>query len=189
MKQSLDYSNPKQVVNFRDVGGFINLIMGKQLMPTKRLYRGGTIKYISNFSVIENPKTIFCLQKQADREILGITNIHFPISNDYEKYKTTNPEVRKWLRNIVKTIELGVEYPLYIHCLSGKDRTAVVVACFLKIIGISEEAIIEEYYLSTGVEKMKHIYIALEGFHNLEKYFHGIDLELVKNSLLGNSSV
>lgn len=188
MKQSLDYSNPKQVVNFRDVGDFINLISNKELIPLKRIYRGGTIKYISDFSIIENPKTIFCLQKQTDKELAGIRNVHFPISNDYEKYETATPEVKKWLRQIVKTIESGVEYPLYVHCLSGKDRTGVVIACFLKIIGLSEKDIIEEYYLSIGVEKMNHIYTALEEFRNLELYFRGIDLQLVKDSLLGLSN-
>ena len=185
MKQNLDYTNPKQVVNFRDVGDFINLISGMPVMPIKRLYRGGTLKYISDLSVIENPKTIFCLQKEPDPIIKEIRNIHFPISNDYEKYKTDTPEVRKWLRSIVGTLESGIEYPLYVHCLSGRDRTGVVIACFLRIIGIKEEYILEEYYLSIETKRIEHIYTALKGIRNLEAYFHGIDLQIVKGALLG----
>ncbi|HEW97666.1 MAG: protein-tyrosine-phosphatase [Candidatus Parabeggiatoa sp. nov. 3] len=185
MKQSLDYTNPKQVVNFRDVGDFIKLISGIPIMPIKRLYRGGTIKYFSDISVIENPKTIFCLQKGHDPVMRGIRNVHFPILNDYEKYETETPEVRKWLRRIVGTIESGIEYPLYVHCLSGRDRTGVVIAALLRIIGVKEEEIIEEYNLSTGTEQMDYIYTALEGLRHLEFYFHGIDLQVVKGSLLG----
>lgn len=187
MKTHLDYTNPGQVVNFRDVGDFVNLITGKQLMPVNRLFRGGTIKYIADTGVIENPRTIICLQKGADPALEGIQNIHFSISNDYEKYETKDPHVRRWLRDIVKTIETGVHYPLYIHCLSGKDRTGVVVASLLKIVGLCEEDIIEEYSLSAGIEGLSHIQTALHGMKNVGTYFKGIDLGTVRASLLGET--
>ncbi len=57
----------------------------------------------------------------------------------------------------------------------------------LKITGVKTEDIIEEYDLSIGVEKIDHIYTALEGIRDLEAYFRGIDLQLVKNFLLGDS--
>jgi len=75
--------------------------------------------------------------------------------------------------------------PLYVHCLSGRDRTGVVIAALLRIIGVKEEDIIEEYGLSTGIEQRDYIYTALEGLSHLESYFHGIDLQVVKRSLLG----
>lgn len=185
MKQSLDYTDSKKVVNFRDVGEFINLIVDQRLVPIDRLYRGGTIKYISDSSVVGEPKTIFCLQKGPDPDFKGIKNYHFPVSNNYEKYETTNPKVRNWLRTIVRTIEAGIEYPLYVHCLSGKDRTGVVIAALLKIISVNDEDILEEYYLSIGTEGQNHIYTALKGIQDLNSYFTGINLNIVRNSLLG----
>lgn len=110
-------------------------------------------------------------------------NVHFPVSNDHEKYQTDTPEVRKCLRAIVKTIESGVQYPLYIHCLSGKDLTGVVIACLLKIIGASEKDIVQEYYLSVGTETNDYIHTALARFSDLDAYFHGIDLNVVRQSL------
>ena len=183
MKQNLDYSNPDEAVNFRDVGEFINLISGREVIPPKKLYRGGTIKAINNPAVIGSPRTIFCLQKGPDPALPGIRNQHFPISNDYEKYNTEFPEVRAWLREIILTIEQGIDFPLYVHCLSGRDRTGVVVAALLKICGVSDEHIIEEYHLSIGTEKRNHIHTALEGLSNIKQYFHGINLAAVQHTL------
>ena len=43
---ALDYTNPEKVVNFRDVGEFVNVIADAPLMPLGRLYRGGTVRHI-----------------------------------------------------------------------------------------------------------------------------------------------
>ncbi len=91
--------------------------------------------------------------------------------------------MRRWLRSIVRTIEQGIDFPLYIHCLSGRDRTGVVVATLLKICGAQPEHIIEEYHLSIGTEKRNHIEITLEGIADLHRYFDGINLSKVRVSL------
>jgi len=187
MKRNLDYTNPNEAVNFRDVGEYINLISGKTILPAGTVFRGGTIKAIVNPSVIGNPKTIFCLQKSPDNPLPGIHDLHFPISNDYEKYDTSIPEVRTWLKAIVRTIESGIEFPLYIHCLSGRDRTGVVVAALLKICGADDEDIIEEYNLSLGTENRNHLHVTLEGFRILDKHFNGIDLAKIK-AVLSNAA-
>jgi protein-tyrosine phosphatase len=183
MKENLDYTNADAAVNFRDVGEFINLIAGQHILPEKHIYRGGTIKSIFDPAVIGDPKTIFNLQKGPDHYLSGIRNIHFPISNDHEKYHTAEPEVRKWLREIVGTIDKGITFPLYVHCLSGRDRTGVVIAVLLTICGVDSSHIIEEYHLSIGTERRNHIHIALEGFSELNSYFNGINLAKVEASL------
>lgn len=179
-KQNLDYTNPQAAVNFRDVGEFINVIAGKFVLPEQCLYRGGTIKSICDPAVIGYPKTIFNLQKGADPSMAGIKNFHFPIANIYEKYRTADPEVRIWLRNIVRTLEEGIDFPLYVHCLSGRDRTGVVIAALLTICGVDSSHIINEYYLSIGTEGRSHIQIALDGITDLNQYFNNIDLLKVK---------
>lgn len=183
MKKNLDYTNPDMAVNFRDVGEYINLIAEQYILPEKHLFRGGTVKNINDPTVIGNPKTIFNLQKGPDHFLPGVKNYHFPISNDYEKYNTSNHEVRSWLRNIIKTIESGIEFPLYVHCLSGRDRTGVVIATLLRICGVSSIYIIEEYHISIGTEKTDHINMALEGITDLDRYFRGINLSKVRDSL------
>jgi protein-tyrosine phosphatase len=172
------------VENFRDVGEFINLIAERAVLPERRLFRGGSIKALADPALIGNPRTIVCLQRGPDPEIAGIRNLHFPISNDYEKYETSVPEVRKWLRSIVRAIESGVEFPLYVHCLSGRDRTGVVIAALLKICELPDPLIIEEYRLSRGAEANNLIYKTLQGLGDLRSFFRGIDLAAVKKSLL-----
>ena len=183
MKQGLDYTNPDSAVNFRDVGEFINLIAGELVIPERHIFRGGTIKSLRSTAVIGSPRTIFNLQKGPDRATPGIRNCHFPISNDHEKYYTASPEVRTWLRQVVQTVEEGIEYPLYIHCLSGRDRTGVVVAALLKICGVDNGRIIDEYHLSLGTKPTVLITTALDGFSDVGGYFRRIDLTRVAASL------
>jgi protein-tyrosine phosphatase len=186
MKHNLDYTDPSAAVNFRDVGLFINLISGRALLPERRLLRGGTVKWLQDLSTIGRPRTIFCLQGSADDQHPQVCNHHFPIANDIEKYDTSRSEVRTWLRDIARTVESGnIEFPLYVHCLSGRDRTGIVVAALLKICGADDEHIVEEYQLSVGAESPDPIRLALAGMRDLATYFKGVDLEQVRAVLTG----
>jgi protein-tyrosine phosphatase len=186
MKQNLDYTDPTAAVNFRDAGLFINLIAGRTILPERRLLRGGTIKWLQDLSAIGHPRTILCLQSNPDDQHPQVRNHHFPISNAIEKYNTSTAAVRSWLRNIARTVESGsIEFPLYVHCLSGRDRTGVVVAALLKICGADDEHIVEEYQLSTGAENPEPIRLALAGMRDLTTYFKGVDLDRVRAVLAG----
>ena len=112
-------------------------------------------------------------------------NFHFPISRDYEKYETNTPEVREWLRNVIRTVESGIDYPLYVHCYSGKDSTAVIVAALLLILGVETRSIVQEYLLSDGKVNEKCITVAIEGMGDVNRYFSGIDLGRVRQELRG----
>lgn len=186
MKQNLDYTDPTAAVNFRDVGLFINLIAGRIVLPERRLLRGGTVKWLRDLTAIGHPRTIFCLQGSPDERHSPVSNHHFPIANDIEKYDTSRSEVRTWLRDIVRTVETGdIEFPLYVHCLSGRDRTGIVVAALLKICGAQDEHIVEEYRLSVGAESPEPIRLALTGMGDLASYFKGVDLSRVRAVLTG----
>ena len=41
-------------------------------------------------------------------------------------------------------------HPLIVHCTAGKDRTGVLVAVLLGLLGVPDEAIVEDYALSAG---------------------------------------
>jgi protein-tyrosine phosphatase len=184
----LDYWNPEQVVNFRDVGEFVNMIAGADLLPVQRVFRGGTLRHVESLNTIGNPKTVFNLQKGPDPAFPDTVIHHFPISNDYEKYETSTPEVREWLRRILTTVERGIDFPLYIHCLSGKDRTGVVVATLLTVLRIPRECIVEEYLLSEGQVSPEFIETALDGISPVSSAFKRVDLERVQRELLGTHS-
>ena len=97
-------------VNFRDVGEWVNEICGVRLLRPRQILRGGKIDFIHSPEDIGNPGTIYNLRRSADPETKwpGVEHFDFPISNDFEKYKTDLPEVRAWSQNIVKTIETAV---------------------------------------------------------------------------------
>jgi protein-tyrosine phosphatase len=181
MKQNLDYTDPSAAVNFRDAGTFINMIAGRTVLPEQRLLRGGTVKWLQDLAAIGQPRTIFCLQGSPDGEQAQVCSHHFPIANGIEKYDTSTPAVRTWLRNIVRTIESGeIEFPLYVHCLSGRDRTGIVIAALLKICGVDDQHIEEEYLLSIGADSPEPIRLALAGMRDLTNYFKGVDLDRVR---------
>lgn len=181
----LDYTDG--CVNFRDVGEFINLILGKDVFLKGKLLRGGSIDYIKNLEEIENPQSIFNLRNGDDANLIDVDYYHFPMSNKIEKYDTSQKEVRLWLNEMMSLFELpDFKYPVFVHCLSGKDRTGIVIAVILLILGIDLETIKEEYLLSEGEVKKELIELSLNGMEDIEKYFNRIDLKTVKNNLKSN---
>ncbi|MGK7874930.1 MAG: tyrosine-protein phosphatase [Xenococcaceae cyanobacterium] len=182
---SLDYT--AGCVNFRDVGEFINFILGQEVLPAGRLFRGGKIDFVEEHSQIGFAASIINLRRVRDSEKFKAAYFHFPISNDYEKYHTFDKIVRRWLNDVIGLLEEEtLKYPVLIHCTSGKDRTGVVIAAILKIMGVPDEAIIEEYLLSNGEVKREWIEKALIGIGEPKEYFNRIQsLDKIVENLKG----
>lgn len=181
---SLNYTDG--CVNFRDVGEFLTLITGQGILPPNRILRGGKTDYVESAADIGNPKSIINLRKGHDVELFGADYYHFPIANKIEKYHTEQKEVRRWLNDIMKLFEGNeLAYPVLIHCLSGKDRTGIVVAAILLILGVDQQAITEEYLLSDGEVHEDLFQIALDGMANVDEYFRWVDLDVVRRNILG----
>ena len=112
----------------------------------RRIFSGGKLDFVQDAIEIGSPGTIISLRKGEDSFAFGANYYHFPISNDYEKYKTQTPEVRQWLRTIFLALQEEItDYPILFHCMSGKDRTGVVIAVLLKVLGMERAWIIKEY--------------------------------------------
>jgi protein-tyrosine phosphatase len=172
--------------NLRDVAEFVNLIAGQELLPTRRLLRGGLIDYVRSADDLLNPATIINLRVTHDANTFGAGYCHCPAPNDQERYVTTSPEVRRWLTEVIGLFELpDLAYPVMIHCRSGKDRTGIVVGSLLRILGIPDEIIIEEYLLSEG-KLYKDLFLgSLAGIGDPAAYFKGINLAVVAANLRG----
>jgi len=183
---ALDYT--KGCVNFRDVGEWINEIAGYRLLPPRRILRGGKLDFVCSPAEVGRPETIISVRKSPDWHgwLFGARPFHFPISNDYEKYDTSIPEVRQWLIRILRCFENEVTgYPVLIHCTSGKDRTGVVVAALLAVLGLDPEMIVEEYLLSDGEVDEAWIRLALHGMGDPVAYFSDVNLETVVRNISG----
>ncbi len=174
----LDYTDG--CVNFRDAGEFINWLAGEKLLPENTILRGGSTDYIDSPNEIGNPKTIINLRKGTDSNTFSLNYLHFPIANKYEKYHTDQKEVQIWLNTILQAFESDqIEFPVFIHCLSGKDRTGIVIAAILLILGIEEELIIKEYLLSEGEVSIERIRTAISGMKSKANYFNRINQEKI----------
>jgi len=71
-----------------------------------------------------------------------------------------------------------------IHCLSGKDRTGIVVAAILLILGVDKNVICQEYMLSDGDVDEELITMSIKGMEPLENYFNRVDLVKIKENIL-----
>ena len=179
----LDYT--KGCVNFRDVGAFVNLISEKTVLPEGRIYRGGSIDYLKDHKEIEYAKSIVNLRNGGDPDDFDSAYFHFPMSNKIEKYDTKQKEVRIWLNAIIRLFENPkLSYPVLIHCLSGKDRTGIVVAAVLLILGVDKSVICKEYMLSYGDVNEALITMSMKGMEPLENYFNRVDLVKIKENIL-----
>ena len=58
---ALDYS--AGCVNFRDVGDALALVADTDIFPTRRLFRGGKIDFVTDTAAIETPATILNLRR------------------------------------------------------------------------------------------------------------------------------
>ncbi|WP_223297484.1 tyrosine-protein phosphatase [Catenulispora acidiphila] len=50
----------------------------------------------------------------------------------------------------VAHVATATAHPILVHCSAGKDRTGVVVAIILSLLGVSDEVIAEDYHLTSA---------------------------------------
>jgi protein-tyrosine phosphatase len=171
--------------NFRDVGEWVELIAGRAYVPRGRLLRGGKLDLVRDAGEIGHPRTIINLRMGADHETFGAAYRQVAISNEHEKYDTTDREVRRWLNAALATVADAPDVPILVHCAAGKDRTGVMVAVLLLVVGVPRTFIIEEYMLSDGEIDRAWIEGALDGVGSIERYLDRVDLGRVRSRLVG----
>eukprot|EP01120_Amphizonella_sp_Union-15-10_P013265 TRINITY_DN6135_c0_g1_i1.p1 TRINITY_DN6135_c0_g1~~TRINITY_DN6135_c0_g1_i1.p1 ORF type:complete len:135 (-),score=18.33 TRINITY_DN6135_c0_g1_i1:48-452(-) len=121
----------------------------------------------------------------------GAKNIQMALPNDIDKYKTRLPKVRLWLNEIINLCgEIPPDgFPIMFHCARGKDRTGIVVAVILLVLGFPVDLIEEEFLISSGTRR-EDIKGALEPIEkNVANYFRKIDLEKFRKNVIGVSNI
>jgi protein-tyrosine phosphatase len=177
----LDYT--KGCVNFRDIGESVNLVADYEVLPLRRIFRGGKLDFVETAEEIQNPGTIINVRIAEDPENrrFGADYWRLSASNDHEKYDTKDRVVRRWLNDVFGCLALHVKrLPVLIHCASGMDRTGVVIATLLTILEIERKIVIEEYLLSDGGVDRRNIEKALDGIGNIDAYFPRVDLARIR---------
>ncbi|MBR4943055.1 MAG: tyrosine-protein phosphatase, partial [Clostridia bacterium] len=140
--------------NVRDLGGYTTTD-GKR---TKQglIYRGGTLTpadvYTSN--ITEEGKRVM-------REVMGIkTEIDFRSEGEAGVKECVIPDVElhyvtlngyaegmdgKNYKKLFSMLANEENYPMYIHCTGGADRTGTVSFLFNALLGIPEDVLIQDY--------------------------------------------
>lgn len=169
-------------MNFRDVADSLELVANEPIFPHGHLLRGGKISEITDARTIGNPSTILNLRRGPGRERFPqVLYRHSPAINNVENYDTSIKEVRRWLNESIAVVaDSSNQIPILLHCTSGKDRTGVVVAAILTILGIERSLIIEEYLLSDGEVRQDWIELTLDGIGDVDDYFNRVSPDAVR---------
>jgi protein-tyrosine phosphatase len=161
------------VLNFRDVGGYP--VAGGGSVRWRTLFRSDALHRLDAAGAAAlaglGIKTVVDLRTQAEAELapspVGGRVIHLPLLPDFQALPApTVPEspgsgldlssiyryfVEKCGDNIGTAIsELTSDdaFPALVHCSAGKDRTGVVIALILAVLGVPDEIIAADYALS-----------------------------------------
>jgi protein tyrosine/serine phosphatase/ADP-ribose pyrophosphatase YjhB (NUDIX family) len=159
--------------NFRDLGG-LPTRHGLTVKPG-RLYRSGDPSQLDPANrqslLAIGLRTVVDLRMSLELEERGVgqldpscTHLHFPLFEsvrpNWISPTDQSPEAtaKRYLEmlsdgteTLVRTVMALSEhdvYPLAIHCAAGRDRTGIIVACVLDLLGVEDKAIASDYALS-----------------------------------------
>jgi protein-tyrosine phosphatase len=165
-------------MNFRDIGGyparrgrtvawrrvyrsgeFRNLTREDLHRLTKELRVGCVIDLRSDFEVKKHGNGLLAEAGLKYHNIIFMANGGDPEANAKRYEHCTNMgefyielvQQKEYGRKIVEALEVIAEpenYPLVFHCAVGKDRTGMLAAMLLSLLGVGNADIIEDYTLS-----------------------------------------
>ena len=85
--------------------------------------------------------------------------------------KSIAPIFRRYFQTLITT-----DAPVVVHCAAGKDRTGVVVAMLLDLLGVSREDLMEDYLATNKARD------AL--YRRLLERSHGVDYSVLSEELV-----
>lgn len=169
--------------NFRDVGATINALLSRSYLAEQALFRGGKFLVDTSREDIGNPATVVNLRVGRDPVLDDVTPLHFPTPNTLDAYAVVRGANIKWLVGILNAIAEH-QWPVYIHCAAGKDRTGIVVGAILTLLGVPAATILDDYELSDGLLNVRLFRDALDAFAE-PGFFRKVKVEGLRRLLSG----
>ena len=159
--------------NFRDLGGHS---VGARRVRSRLVYRSDGLHRLSRADLARlrrlGIRTVIDLRSTEERQRFGTCSVgalgaayhHVPLVEQRFPPPGDGEAASTWLAGcycellsssaveIITVLQLLADsdsWPAVFHCTGGKDRTGVVAAVLLGILGVSDEDIIEDYCRST----------------------------------------
>lgn len=161
-------------LNFRDVGGYATATGG--VVRWRRVYRSDTLCHVTAADVehlvdelglltIIDLRTATELEREG-RGALAASNVdyhHIPIFDEtqdiaglidrplYEMYLSMLRNAGARIGAVVRVIAEAGNHPVVFHCAAGKDRTGLVAAVLLSLLGVSDDDVVADYVLTDDI--------------------------------------
>jgi protein-tyrosine phosphatase len=129
--------------NFRDVGETINRLAARKVLRAGMLYRSGAIKDATE--ALPAAGTIINLRRQSDPKLGSAAMVQVAPAGPMNNYLVREPVFVDWIQRFYAAIAGCIEWPVLVHCESGKDRTGVALALLLKHTGVDDDLVLREY--------------------------------------------
>ena len=161
---TVDHSTPRWIFaegtwNVRDIGGYVNA--DGKMIKQGLIYRGAELDGFAEGRVITDAgrKVLHDdLGIQFDLDLRDKTEAsatHSPIGDDIGYIRISSEsygEFIGWKSNTKKFLSLLTDrknYPIYIHCAVGADRTGSLLAIICGLLRMTEKDMTEDYEQST----------------------------------------
>lgn len=157
----------QEVRNARDVGGW-PLATGKTSV-CQMVYRGGdTSKLVADCSLFAAMKIKSVLDVRTDTEEVASPDTtctwangakslpiaepkYLPDTPENYNLLLDSPEGKAGFKSLFTHLGDAANYPVYIHCVIGRDRAALSTTLILLALGASRQTVIDEFMLSQTV--------------------------------------
>lgn len=171
MTRHIEFVN---ITNFRDVGGYA--AEDGRTVRWQRLYRADSLGWLRDEDIPAfhalRVRTVIDLRhpfevEKAGRvpEAEGLSYRNLPIEGRRwdvaafseedgigrylaDRYLEVTEDGVENLRTAVETVALKDSAPVVIHCAAGKDRTGLLTALILSLVGVGEDDIVADYALT-----------------------------------------
>ena len=172
------------VYNFRDLGGYHT--SDGRTVAWHRLYRSddlgrlrederGTFHALGIRTVVDLRRPHEIEELGRIPEIDGVTYRHVHMAHPpwpsqrfvdtpervrfvIERYREMSIEAADGIGEALRLIADPAAFPLVFHCIAGKDRTGIVSALTLSLLGVDDETIADDYTLSEAAEESAWAY-------------------------------
>ena len=163
------------LVNVRDLGG-IRTADGR-VVRSRQVIRGDNPKALTeqgqaDFSEVVAPAVVVDLRIVLEVHREGYTILHDPVrivnlpmlpqsgvNQQQIDAGAADNLVEDYMRQIdvnaasiveaLRLISDPANRPVFVHCTAGKDRTGIVIAMLLSLLGVDDEVIVADYHVTT----------------------------------------